>query len=242
MSQSPKRTTRSNSGPVNFTLADIKDLITASNKEILTGFHLETNRLNESIQSLKSQFSELKTELTHLKSKSAIHEERISLAHQAVHNLRCELPRDILAETERRLAKRENIIISGVLEQTDGSLQERRDLDAKEVISILHELDVEVIDDEIEVSRIGKISQDRPRLLRVSGLTCRNKSHALKQRRKLKASDKFKKVYINSDLTRQQQEEDKELRKELRERRGLGENVVIYNNKVMHKNEIRNFQ
>ena len=63
----------------------------------------------------------------------------------------------------------------------------------------------------------------------------------LKNGRKLKKSVKFANVFFKKDLTRKQQEAEYRLRKEREERIAKGEDVIIFNEKVILRNEHPNY-
>ena len=58
-----------------------------------------------------------------------------------------------------------------------------------------------------------------------------------KNLRKLEEGHRFKKVFVNPDLTAKQREEGKRLRDELRQRRTAGENVRIIRGKAVNVEE-----
>ena len=76
----------------------------------------------------------------------------------------------------------------------------------------------------------------KPRLLRVTVRSDETKTNIMKRAYKLNTgvTNKSEKVYINHDLTPKERETEKELRDELRARRGNGEeDLVIRNGKIV---------
>jgi hypothetical protein len=88
-----------------------------------------------------------------------------------------------------------------------------------------------------EVQRIGRYQEGKIRPLRVKIKTFEARNEILKRARDLKGLEQFKKVFIAPDLTRKQQEVDKELRDKVKQFREEGHsNVKIKQGKVI-KNE-----
>ena len=95
----------------------------------------------------------------------------------------------------------------------------------------------------VHVQRMGKIRKDSKRILKINCNSVQTVKKLLMKARRLNTTENFKTVYIGKDLTRLQQNEERVLREELKRRRALGENVVIYRGSICNKNEIgKNFQ
>ena len=60
----------------------------------------------------------------------------------------------------------------------------------------------------------------------------------LKAKPKLKNSDKYKHLYVDEDLSREQREQHQELSKELKERRENDDYCFIFRNKIVSKGKI----
>jgi len=87
-----------------------------------------------------------------------------------------------------------------------------------------------------EVQRIGRFVQGKIRPLKVRIKTVEARSEILKRSRSLKDNDTFKKIYIAPDMTRKQQEVDKDLRTHVKKFRDEGQvNVQIISGKVLKK-------
>ena len=84
-------------------------------------------------------------------------------------------------------------------------------------------------------NEIGK----RPLLVKLENV--QQKFKLLGNTRFLRQSGSFKTVFINPDLTPRQQSERRALLEELRRRQSNGDEVVIYRNKIVEKNKIKNF-
>ena len=148
----------------------------------------------------------------------------------------------ITQEVEDRNRRRHNLIVSGIPEEEQGSVQERREADRSKIGTLMNDLDDDWDDDDIaHVHRIGNNVSKGPRLIRVICQKKTVRNDVLRQAKKLRNHPAHKHVYINPDLTVSQRAENKRLRDELKQRRSNGETVVIRNGKVMNKIESRNF-
>ena len=125
-------------------------------------------------------------------------------------------------------------MISGVPEQVEGTVVERRQHDEKVILQIAESLDISHIEVD-EITRVGRINPNKPRLLRFKCLSKESRLQMLQRSRDLSKKPEFKDVFINPDLTRKQQEEGKRLREELRRRRLAGEQVIIRRGKVVQR-------
>ena len=148
---------------------------------------------------------------------------------------------NVYEELEQRIRRKGNVIISGVTEQTDGPVEERRKFDNEQVNSILKEIDADDCTFE-KCHRIGQPKSNGVRLLRVIGFDEDERNKILRKAKSLRDKDSFRGIYVNPDLTPTQQREAKKMRDELKERRKNGEEVVIYRGKITLKSEIKNFQ
>ena len=72
-------------------------------------------------------------------------------------------------------------------------------------------------------------------------LKCKNKANSIAEIKALKDTS-FKNLFIHSDLTSMQQEIERDLRKELKERREQGEDVVSYSGEVRPRQNVRGFR
>ena len=89
-----------------------------------------------------------------------------------------------------------------------------------------------------EVQRIGRMDSRKPRLLCV---TCADKSTKfdfLRKSRDLRYSQKYKKCFINPDMTFSQREKNWKLRSELKEKRDQGLDVIIRNGNVVLRQDV----
>jgi hypothetical protein len=130
-------------------------------------------------------------------------------------------------EIERRKC---NLVIPGMpetdAEQDVGCVVEMMD-------EVLH---VDFTRNVDKVERIGRLVEGRVRPLRVMLKRLEGKKEILATAKLLKEVEKFKKMFISPDLTRKQQEKDKELRRQLKLIRETGVmGARIKNEKVIKK-------
>ena len=141
----------------------------------------------------------------------------------------------ITAELEQRHNRRLNVIIAGLKEGSDGGIDDRRKADEESVEELLRELKVDP--SHIKSSgRIGRLNAGKPRLLRLTLDTFETKMSLLKSSKSLKYTSSFKNVFVNNDLTPDQQKQDKALRDELKKER-LTEKVLLFTGMKLSKNE-----
>lgn len=225
------------SDEADISLSDIKSLIENTKYEILLTLKQETQRqrnltdtILERVEALESKNKELELRCEHLTSKL----QQISSINGGQQNALTTMPSQIFDELEQRNVRRLNIIVSGIPERTDGSLQERNNYDKVVWGNLLDELNLN--GGNYNTARIGKIIQGRPRLLRVACPTLDVKISILRKSKDLRSSSRYRHVFVNHDLTVEQQKEAWKLREECRQRRSCGEDVVIYKNKVIQRN------
>ena len=152
------------------------------------------------------------------------------------------LPDEILKEFERQTARKKTLVVRGFSEATEGSVEERREFDEECLQKLLDTM--ELSDIQVgNVVRLGKPRSDGKRILKFDTICKDDKRRILRKASSLRASDDYKTVFIGSDLTPYQQESEKLLRKEFKERRERGEDVIIYKGAVKTRNKQRqNFQ
>ena len=134
------------------------------------------------------------------------------------------------------------MIISGLPEMSSGSLDERRDHDQKAVDEVLDVIGVVKEGRAFRLTRIGKPQSQRPRLLKAEFKSLSIKNEILRKAKALRKSKGSADVYINEDRTPMQQLEWYKLRQKLKHRKELGEDVVIYRNNVMLRDEVQGFR
>lgn len=223
------RTTRSNSQG-GITLADIKQLIEKSK--------------NETIKEMKLQSDKILTRMDNLEASNKRLQERNQELELEIAKMREEWQDGIAAmanEVYQRSRRRKNIVIAGVPECNTGSTEERKRADGEFCRKMFSDLSATT--DFEEAIRIGRPSQDRPRLLKVRFKSMDGKIRVMRTSKELRNLGHYKNVFINSDRTRLEQSIDKKLRDELKTRKESGEdNLIIYKGKIVNRNDVKNFQ
>ena len=181
------------------------------------------------IDSLLQRLDEITKENNTLKKKYHILEERIE-----------SLPSSVIEEVEDRQRRQKNVIISGIPEQKTGDADERKKADAEIVEELMQELSVNK-DDIARIHRIGKPGIGTGRLLKATFRDHETRQEMLRKARQLRNIPAHRKTFINPDLTLNQRNERKVLNEELKKRRGMGEDVVIWRGKIVQKKNFANF-
>jgi len=125
-----------------------------------------------------------------------------------------------------------NIIISGIVESTDTDKNEKQMQDKAKIIELLQTVDENL--NEQNVKRLIRLPRrnkqntqtQSPELLLVEIDTVENKNLIIQNAKKLKSSDNFHNIYINSDKTEQERIVESKLRAERNERNSKLENEI----------------
>ena len=240
---SPKRVTRSGSLSSASNVDEIKKMIAESRdfvvsqigdelrlvKDQLSTFSSRIDAIEEAIKNIQSENLSLRSEISSLRNRTSNYE-----------NSKIEIMDASLMEFENRSFRRNNLIIRGVEEKDDGALEERRLHDEATVQDVF--LDIGITDAEpVECRRIGK-KRNGPRMLKVKLGDVEEKMTILRKSKNLRNSSKYKDVYINPDLTPLQQDQEKKLRSELKERKQRGEDVILYRGRVHTLSDLQDFR
>lgn len=234
MSQnSSQRITRSNSNPnTDITLHDIKSLIEDTKSQLLGKLTFEVNRLSDMLTTVIGRIDGLDKRCKEIERQCSESHAKFDEKINDIKKTYYENMQEMMQEMDQRMHRNANIMIFGLSEPSEGTVEERKDRDSFTVESLLTRMEVEV--SSVKSHRIGKPRIDRPRPLRVTGLSLSEKTEILRKARSLKGNDEFKSVFLNSDLTPRQQYEAKCLRVELRRRRENGErDLTIRNGKII---------
>lgn len=221
-----QRQTRSGS-TTGVTLNDIKVLIENLRSDVLSALKSEVDSLNATVSSLRSTIVELRENNEVLQSKyNDLSAQLQGLEPPPISTL--------VDEVENRARRRPNFIISGVAEPSAGSEEERTQADSSKCSEILGILGIRS-DEVCDVSRIGKPSGYRDRLLRVRCKQIDLRDKALRKAKELRKHEKFRGVFINPDRTPMQQHSHNELLSELRLRKRNNEDVIIYKDRIVSR-------
>ena len=180
---------------------------------------LET--ISDTIGKLQTRVDNLQAECAELKKSNALERE------------------EICREATERLYRRKYLILSGAPEQKSGTGDDRRMADAKLIVAVAEAAGVKDFDIQpSDVSRIGQLRSERPRLLRFKCSDTETRMSLLRRSRDLKNHDEYCRFYINPDQTKLQRESAKLLRAELKSRRDKGEDVIIKHGKIVDKSTL----
>ena len=247
MAPSPITGRKLRSGSCNdISMDSMKALLNECKKEMMA----KMDEINESVTSLVEKVKELESTIISLKMNQDNQQREIESLKQTVsffpstnelvdetlkHLASAHPPMDELVnELELRQRKANSVVVFGLPESTTGSVKEKIEHDMNETRKLIQFLDVQLDCEISECRRIGKPNRNGSRILRVDLSSLNSKSVLLRRSKTLKNSP-FHNVFIKPDLTPMQQRIDSSLRKELKERRDKGEDVVLYKGQIRHK-------
>lgn len=137
-------------------------------------------------------------------------------------------------EREDRKRRERNIIVFGIPEDIN---KENLKQDTNRVGEVIEEVTKDCQNVRIEsICRLGR-KGNKPRPLRATLKTYDEKRTVLVNARRLRQANKtyLQKVYIAADLTPLQRERDRQLRREVKDRKDKGEDCVIYRGRVVQR-------
>ena len=177
----------------------------------LTGVKKDVGEVGKNVESQKARYDEV--------LKIGISKEKLEADPKRAMEERRKEEREMqmqMVEVMERDKRRNNLIVMGIEENKT----------EQEVEDKIREMIAEVTDKErVEMvikGRVGKIQDNKCRPLRVEIQSPAARRLILKKASTLKKNKNFEKIYVVPDLTRKQQEEDKQLRDKLKEFRGNG--------------------
>ncbi len=246
----PKKSTRSNSVSAGNTPTDFEVLINKAKEDIVKQINPQILKVLNALDSLSAKIDHVEMRLADLTERTNMNEERIGLIVTRLHELeRKQELRDkgnvdfeeVAEESYQRSLRAENIIISGICEPREGLLEERQQQDAMFCRELFRALDPSV--EPKAVVRLGRTGNVKPRLIKVTCNSVKDKFSILRRSKELRSHPKFSKIFLSPDRTRRQQAEDKILREDLKRRREDGETeLIIYKGRIMNRYETQNFQ
>lgn len=223
--KTPKqRMLRSNStsnSSCNVSLSDIETLIENAKQDILNTIEHKVDKQTALIEKLLKQVEDLHGKNDQLEKRCLkLEEDMITMSTS------------IFDELNDRKRRKRNLIISGVCESSDGSVEERRNADEKQMEMLLEDLCIDDVDI-VKFHRIGSVAEGRNRLLRVVCCDEDSKLKVLRHAKKLKGSSIFSNVFVNPDLTLWQRNEKKRMRDEFKRRKETGEKVMWRHGRIV---------
>ena len=219
-------------------ISELKLLIKESRDDVIRVLKEDMCNLKDKLESLTSRFSDLEASVLSVERNHDNLKSEISVVKTELDSAIVDANKLSLNEMDNRMSRMNNIVIRGLPEE-NGTITEREVKDKSIVSEVFNVLKVNT--DMFEVRRLGKPNKNRPRLLRVSLSSICTKMEVLRKSKSLKHS-RFQEIFIQPDLTPFQQAIEQSLRKELKERREKGENVVIYNSQVCLRSDLRDFR
>ena len=236
----PKRNTRATTQSV-ANVTDFEQLVIGLKNEIFTKIETEMSSVKGILNSLTLKVTNLETKLTSLQIKYDQHDDQIKQLGSTLDSLGNHFPSMMVEEVMKRVQRQNNLIISGIPEPSSGKVEERINHDQEVFAQILNEVGVEHHEHTFQMVRIGKPRSDHSRLLKIECQTMKMKNEISRKAKSLRKSKVFRNVYINDDRTPTQQAEMRLLRQKLQERKDQGDDVVIFRNKVVLRDEVKGF-
>ena len=152
-----------------------------------------------------------------------------------------------LGEQKEIESKANNLIIFNIAE-SEGSETEKLEKDINIVKELIGTTSPELTNEgnninQNNIQRLGKANPqtNKTRPIKIQLPDESFKNNLLKNARKLRNTTKFKNVFLKNDLTKRQQQQEYDLRKEKKDRLLNGEDVIIYNDKVILRSLHPNF-
>ena len=146
---------------------------------------------------------------------------------------------DTLTEIEERERRRANLVISGVPEKEDGSVQDRIEWDEEKVERLFADLAGLEGDEITKAYRLGKTDSRKPRLLKVICKSLDAKREILTKAKELRSKPGYEGIYVNTDQTPLQQRQSKAVREEYKRRKDLGEDVLLRRGKIVSRQDFQ---
>ena len=242
MSNTPKtKVLRSNS--LTIAVSDVKQMISSAKDEIIDILKKELDKMNTMLVSLFTRVINVEENLACVRTKQKELEKEINVLKDKLQKdiSFSSSPTEICNEIEMRFARKQNLVIFGIPEKADGSIESRKKSDEEQFKILMRELEV----DDVEfatLQRIGRNASNGARLMKVTGLNPERKREILSKAQQLRNSSTFRRVFIHPDLTPLQQKEHQFLRSELQRLRSKGEDVVIRHGKIVSRDTMSLFQ
>ena len=236
----PKRSTRSSSNTTDKN-NDIAAMIVTMKQEIIETTKSEVKNVMDKLSHLEHRIDNLDNAFKLVSFRQEQQETEIAILNDKIENLKDNTSSELLEELQLRLSRSKNIIISGLPEQTEGNVDERREKDEYDVECLMRKMEMSDFDIQ-KISRLGKIREDRSRILRVVFSEEEEKTKALRKAKLLRSFGEYRRVYLNPDRTPSQQKQFARLRQELKAGRENGEDLVIFRDKIMKRKDVKDVQ
>ena len=152
-------------------------------------------------------------------------------------------------EVRRREDNQKNLIIYGIPEEHKDNKTEQMKADFQ-ILKRLYDRKVDITrQDLIQISRAGPHKQNQTRPIRITLANMQKRSEILRNNKNLKLykaghtcdldfcddEESHKHIYVSTDKTKQQRNEDNKLRAELKKRRETETDLIIRNGRIVKK-------
>ena len=220
-------------------LENMKSFLSAMKNEIIGSIKEEILAPKNLVVSLSSRVEQLEKENKLLSARQRENKTDSSLDTPASDS-QCS---DLVEEIRQREFRKCNVIITGLDEETTGSVAERSERDRNKCEEIFEKLGATHRGIK-SVLRLGKKRDDNRRILRATLHNEEDKYELLKLSKNLRHMQKFHKVFVKPDLTPLQRRTDFELRRHLRSMRSEQpeKDFIVFKGKVMEKKDVQNFR
>ena len=209
-------------------VAQIKSAVFEAVRDLKDELHREHQaQINDLEAKFSREVAALQTEFTALKEK--VDSSLKKVEYEFLNDLR---------ESEQR---KDNVMIFGLMESLASSPSESNEHDLALIKSLSSKLGVQHLQVR-NCFRLGQRTNARPRPIK---LTCQNSEQRLFLLRsafripKLDASLGFSRVFVKPDLTRKEQEAERQLHLELKMRREAGEDIRIRDGCIITKKPVQ---
>ncbi|XP_050536307.1 uncharacterized protein LOC126902750 [Daktulosphaira vitifoliae] len=191
--------------------------------EKLINYEAKLSNLNSSLEGMIKSLNMLWEENKALKIDINLLREKISLLESTNSPIFNPISsEEIITEAQNRVLKQKNVIFYNIIETPNETLESSCKIVSDLIKDISLDLKVN------SVKRLGKPHYNRIRPILVECDSIANVSKLLKNKSKLRAIKKWKKVYVNADLTYNQRIHVRNLKDELNRKRLAGEaNLII---------------
>ncbi len=232
-----RSSTRSNSNS-DLSLDSLRLLLSEQKNDIVQSVSGKIDEINVKVTELISKFNRLEDTVTEVCRRQDEQQKEI----EQLKFMMSGLPRadNLVEEVQQRLARENNLIISGLQEKVSGSVEARALHDVNEFKRLCEAMEVPDVQMD-KCFRIGAKRQDGDRLLKVCLKERGTRNSILGKAKTLRNSGKFGKVFVTPDRTLSERQTYKNLKTELLQRRAEGEEVVIYRGRIEAKSDLKNF-
>jgi len=162
----PSPLTRAQKHSQSLNLGDIKKIIEEAKHDIITTLKSDLDKLNKNVALLNGRVSCMEKTIESITSEVEKCDSEIEKVKESIKNSSEDFIEVILQEVQEMEKRRDNIIISGLKETNEGSVEDRLNHDkecCQDIFRAMNILDVDIQ----SVRRLGKARDDSKRLMKV---------------------------------------------------------------------------